>query len=111
MYLIKCQIISHKDLANFFFLKLLFSRVYCDGCNKSFIIKTRFECTECHNFDLCLDCHQKEIFPERYQQIKKLSKHFVSLIPPKVDYSTGFTDMYLPSLNESFQNSQSESDK
>ena len=60
---INCDSISQKAPIAVPQLKLLFSSVLCNGCQTS-IIKTRYRCTICRDFNLCLDCHQGEIFPK-----------------------------------------------
>ena len=53
-----------ENLDFYLFINVCLFRFTCDGCG-SYIIKTQLHCTECSNFDLCLDCHQRKTFPER----------------------------------------------
>jgi hypothetical protein len=37
------------------------TNVTCDGCEKTPIIGIRFKCDTCHNYDLCLECMEKQV--------------------------------------------------
>ncbi len=39
----------------------------CNTCDKS--VETRYHCTQCEDFDLCVDCYKKEGHPHNMEKL------------------------------------------
>jgi len=58
----------------------------CNNC-KSHLVKTRYNCSQCDDFDLCVQCHQKDGHNHSMDKVEVVD--FVNTVPGRVDGSSG----------------------